>query len=1055
MKPVQMPTSPGDPCWRVASVEAQLSPISQVGDERTDWFLATHSPVHCKTVAGDLLSEGQLFERLFHSAAAEQLVVIKGPPGAGKSQLINWLRLRFEDALAREEGRSQGTGRLRTVLIRRRSGSLKDALQQLVKQLPGYERFLDDVKTAIAEISSEQARRKLSFEISNSLFGLQQCGELPRDLQHLHQLFQDLRSSEWMCRAGGTIDRNIQRLTGGSDVQDRESLPLFTADDFNIGTRRGRDVDTLMLDLLEESNALRAQAADVVNKVLRESLANVTGIKGQTLHEIFRNIRQEMRKAGESLALFVEDVSTLSILDEELVNALEPQGDSELCRMLSVLGMTVPAFARLQENKKDRITLALEIQGDLGGVGPLADPDQTDRFVARYLNALRAGDEQLQELAEDRRRKDEVNHSACEGCSLRDKCFAAFGSVELGSVTVGLYPLASGAAFRMLEGLDALDASRNPRSLLQRILLPLLETVGAIRTPKGASLGIELKPVAPTDLGSLKDRLLGGWGAVEQGRLSYLTWYWAGAHNLREGSWRLRPMLPWLDMRDFSAEIPDAPTPISLGTEPQSIRTLPAESGAGFAATAAVAAPASAHATATSVSPSEPAIPPRLAKARQRLDAWFYNNKRLENDAEFRDLLVPVVRESLDDEGARDPSYAMRQLAGSLKSTHIYIEDMVANPRAGTKARFNFARNEDTYNLLQVLLDFSILGRNSWSFDGAASQQRVYARWLTRHRDAMLQAYHVVSCPPRDAQEVAACFLVMAYRFCKRKALPNDTADAVSLLTSFEPTEPTVVSDVARKLVADARDRIPKIRAFLFDELSVPQGDGGSVNFIDPRRLIEAIARHGSATRLPAFEYPTAQTDYMDIWRLSQSVWKDVYAALEAEHAALVGMLEEMRRIVQRWDVEVGEQVQDGDSLVGEVQVFLESAREAVKACSDAGHSIGEADLQSRIKELAPQKVTTWLAPLAPALEVEASGPEAVLSFDFTPLLRLSGFISDIDKAMRPLAAAMEARMGDGVTEADVEKERLRALGALQALLETMEPDAVHQIQENEHAGQA
>ncbi|WP_434718132.1 hypothetical protein P5W98_00670 [Paraburkholderia sp. A1BS-2L] len=1028
MKPELMPRSPGDPCWRLATVEAQLSPIAQLSNARTDWFLATHSPIRCRTASNDELSEAELFQKLFHSAAPEQLVVIKGSPGAGKSQLINWLRLRFEDALSRGEVRDANSGNLRTVLIRRRSGSLKDALEQLVDQLPEYERFLADVKTAIAEISSEQARRKLSFEISTVLYGRQQRGELPNDLQYLFQLFQDLRSLEWMCRPGGAIDRNIQRLTNESDVQTRESLPEFTADEFDFRrVRRGRDVDTLMLDMLEEEDSLRVQAADIVNTVLREALANVTGIKGQTLHEIFRNIRRAMFDAGEDLALFVEDVSTMSILDEELVNALEPQGDSGLCRMLSVLGMTLPAYNRLQENKKERIALALEIQGDLGHLGPLADAEQADRFVARYLNALRVGEGELPMLAEDRRLHDEVRHSACDGCDLQESCFESFGSVNLGDVQIGLYPLSNGATFRLLEGLDAPDSSRNPRGLLQRVVRPLLDTFGSATLRRSSSMGIDLKPFPPTDLAQLNEVMLGGWDHSERSRLSYLTWYWTGARELSVGALKLAPMLPWLGLPRFSGKVRnrqqenDSQT-ASTGQD----STHPATGGGSPPLKPPIAPPPP--------GPGVTTIPVPLEKARQHLQSWFDQGKNLESDADFRELLLKVVKTSLYEEGVRTPSFAMRQRS-SVKVSNIVIDGMVSKIGAASKVRFRFARDESTYSLLFALLDYKYLGRESWEFDGSVSHQRIYSRWIARHRKTMLDAYHVVECPPDDAQNFAAAFLVMAYRFCKRTALPSDTASATSLLTSFEATEPCVISPLAQRIAADARDRVQKIKGFLLAELNVPQGETGSVNFIDPRCIIKAVGQQRFATRLPEFTDPAAETDYPEVYRLCQSVWRDLPAALDAEHAAITAMLEELRSTAHRWAIDADESEEGGDELMQAMRIFLQSARAVLKACNGAGHSIGNPELEGRILELAPAKVNAWINCVPLAREVQAAESEAVLSFDMASLLKLSGFVKDIDLVMRKLAEDMENRMADVVTQEDVETERSRAQGAVHAML--------------------
>lgn len=1035
MKPDLMPEAPGDPCWSRASVESRLAPIAQLSEAKADWFLATHSPIQCLASTGEYVSESALFDKLYETASPEQLVVIKGPPGAGKSQLINWLRLRFVDALSRGEPRHAAAGKLRTVLIRRRSGSLKDALEQLVTQLPQYERFLADVKSAIAQISDDQARRKLSFEIAVVLMGLQQKGELPDDLQHLHQLFQDIRMMETMCRPEGIIDSNIRRLTSESDTQARESLPTFSAADFDFrGKRRGHDVDTLMLDLLEDEEALRTQAAGIANSVLREALANVTGIKGQTLHEVFRGIRRAMFQAGEELALFVEDVSTMSILDEELVNALEPQGDTDLCKILSVLGMTVPAYNRLQENKKDRITLALEIQGHLGHAGALADEEDTDRFVARYLNALRVGETQIPVLAEDRRQHGDVVHSACDGCGLRSKCFEAFSSVRLGEVEIGLYPLARGTASRLLEGLDVASSSRNPRGLLQHVILPLLETQGNRSRARSSSYGISLLPQMPSDLAQAGQTLLGGWNSTQRNQLSYLTWYWSGHKTIAEARNTIERMLPWFGLPPLTGQaIPRPPSQASAPTMPPRAASPPQSMPAAT-------------------------VPPALEQARQRLQVWLDQKKKLVKDAEFRDLLLDVVKSSLDEENTRAPSFAMQELAtggGPLTRANIHIEDMEARPAVSSKVRFSFPRDQSTYDLLNALLDFQYLGGGkSWNFDGGITQQRVYAKWLLQRRTAMLRSYDVTKVLPEDAQRVAAAFLIVAYRFCRRVTVPTDTAAAVESLASFDASEPAAMTLVAKKLASDANSRVQKIRAFLFRQVSVPQGGARSLTFVDTRVLQEAVTLHRATAQLPSLVHPGLESDFPEVYQLLQSDWSRLADALREEHEQMTALLAGLRDVALRWDIEPGEVPEERDSLTLCMRAFLQSARAVEKACSDAKQSMGQSDLQARIKDLAPAKVTSWVSCLDDAVKAEAAGPDGILTVDIGPLVRLSAFVEEIDKTMNQLASDVASQMAEVVTTVDVEAERARATEAMHRLSDCLERPDKPAGEEGSHADQ-
>jgi hypothetical protein len=924
--------------------------------------------------------------------------------------------LRFEDALQQSEPPPSKSTALRTVLIRRRSGSLKDALEQLVEQLPEYQHFLENVQDAITQISDDQARRKLSFAIALALSERKEKGLLDSDLLNLREVFQDVRLIETMCREGGTIDKNIQRLISESDVQERESLPAFSADDFDFRGKRRGQVDTLMLDLLEEEEPLRVKAAEYVNAVLRGALASVTGIKGQTLHEVFRGIRRAMKAASEDLALFVEDVSTMSILDEELVNALEPQGDPDLCRMLSVLGMTLPAYNRLQENKKDRIKESCEVQGDFGESGALTSAEDTDRFVARYLNALRAGDAQASALVQGRRTEGEVAHSACEGCDQREECFQRFSSVQMGNTRIGLFPLAAGTASRLLEGLDRPDGGRNPRVLLLHVLLPLLENFGPQGRQRNGSFGINVKPAVPSDGTLASATILGGWSAADKGCLNYLTWYWTGQQSINSGRNLLEPMLPWFGIPDFGG----SPAPSN-----------PASSGPRDRPKVTIAQPSAPR-------PDPGEVPKPLQDARDRLTGWMYQQKKLVRDADFRDLLLSVVKSSLDEENARYPSSEVRAVATSrtpLKTSNIVIEDMDSRPSVSSKAKFIFNREQSTFDLLNALLDFKYLGRDSWSFEGGVTQQRVFAQWLRRERERLLGSLDTTKVRPEVAQRVAAAYLVIAYRFSKRMALPSDTADAVEALCSFEPAEPLTVTDAARKLASDASTRVEKVRGFLLRHLSVPQGSSSSINFIDSRVLQEAVSQYRNTVQFPEVEGQTLATDFPDIFNLLQSDWSRILVPLREEQAELKKRLGHLSSIMERWAIDAEDLKEGEDTLTASTRIFLESARRVEKSCANAGHVLGNSDLQTKIKDLAPSKLQALIACLGTAAKAVEGSPEGVLSLDVAPLLKLYTFIEDVHQAMLTVERSLALNTESVVTDADVEAAKGEAITAVHQLV--------------------
>ena len=113
---------------------------------------------------------------------------------------------------------------------------------------------------------------------------------------------------------------------------------------------------------------------------------------------------------------------------------------------------------------------------------------------------------------------------------------------------------------------------------------------------------------------------------------------------------------------------------------------------------------------------------------------------------------------------------------------------------------------------------------------------------------------------------------------------------------------------------------------------------------------------------------------------------------------------------------------------------------------------MGHADLQARIKDLAPDKVTSWVSCLDDAVKAEAAGPDGILTVDIGPLVKLSAFVQEIDKAMNQLASDVASQMAEVVTAVDVEAERARATEAMHRLSDCLERPDKPAREEGSHA---
>src|SRR5665213_1626452 len=129
------PTNFGQPCWSAEQVSKVITQTVEAKAQTAPHFLASHSPfrkISDFRTPGQVLTEDDVFQDIFSKSRGEVQAFVKGEPGTGKSHLIRWLKLRSDYAAAH---RDSGLDKFKLVLVERGTGSLKDALQQIVVQL--------------------------------------------------------------------------------------------------------------------------------------------------------------------------------------------------------------------------------------------------------------------------------------------------------------------------------------------------------------------------------------------------------------------------------------------------------------------------------------------------------------------------------------------------------------------------------------------------------------------------------------------------------------------------------------------------------------------------------------------------------------------------------------------------------------------------------------------------------------------------------------------------------------------------------------------------------
>jgi len=82
-------------------------------------------------------------------------------------------------------------------------------------------------------------------------------------------------------------------------------------------------------------------------------------------------LRRQLRIEGRELALFIEDITALTGIDEGLIEALindhRGEGGGGLCRLTSITGVTDTFYSdRLPDNIKQRVTHRLTLNAGQG-----------------------------------------------------------------------------------------------------------------------------------------------------------------------------------------------------------------------------------------------------------------------------------------------------------------------------------------------------------------------------------------------------------------------------------------------------------------------------------------------------------------------------------------------------------------------------------------------------------------------------------------------------------------------------------------------------------------
>ena len=890
----------GKPCWDYESVQKVISSYAQTNEASAARFLAAHSPFQ-KIIDGKTnlhsVTEEDIFNELFIKSKAQVQAFVKGEPGTGKSHLIRWLKERSGYESRLNKGR---TDHRRVVLVTRGNGSLKDALAQIVNQLgKEFERHIKRVQGAIDRLSDSTARATLLSELALEV-GVRWSNErgrnpLCKSLCHLGDALNSTKGfGEWIKRDGGVIHSVIKRLSDSSTLEERETFPAFSPKDFELPNKyltpqyNPGDVIDLGIMLAEEPD-VRALAAQVLNTALQDAIRSMTGLWGNDLLEIFTEIRRELGPKSE-LVVLVEDVTVMQ-LNLDVINAFERKDDVDLCRMIAVLGIADSGWEQLPVNQRDRASHIYEVGGQTASQWA-GDREEIAKFTARYLNAIRSTEEELQDIARERFNSD-IQKSACDDCRIRQECHSAFGKVKFeNGAEVGMFPFTKNAPYALLQNLTE-SKYKSQRGLLDRVLLNALDrsydNLQSARFPQTVMFPVNV-PSSMIWTG-FENRYCGGgaWDSEKKIRLRFLSQFWVVAENSDEIANGLNPLLTPLGFPDFSTLVKKGGVVSGGGVIVDPPRSSPPEDK-------------------------------ELKRLLSLLDKWI-EGQNLSEDNKFRELLSKFLHNCIVWQDNRDiPITEEKRLIANAGSRVPFIEGQTRAP-GGTNFRINFERNQETLALLQGLLMFSRSNGN-WNFIDGELHKRNVSIFLRRHKTRFIN--NIKPEPQtlsREALRSAVQALALTTLLRDRKKLPEGRSDRMAAI--FTPcwdnaAKPVVLSKELEIIVDDLAIKNSKLRDFLVNELGVGQGDSNPSDFLNPVPILNILREFENKIQ---FDPPSSN--------ISESYWGPRFDAVKSFSNSFDSFINSLEKEMQT----LGEAVTFIRNFVTAAGFPTENLRDGMESC--------------------------------------------------------------------------------------------------------------------------
>ncbi len=394
-----------------------------------EYFMATHVPfqdlefvefgeTESFVSSSNLhLTEEEIYERyIVNKANKHQMLIVRGTNGTGKSHLICWLYNRLTaDRVNYDDSREK------VIFLRRLDNTIRGAIQQMLEEGLVQETELREKFKKFCEAAESQDEAEFKITIYNSYamrVATDTSGQVykPVMCRNISSFMHDSRVQDYMMREGGPIDRCYNRINSGAN-RTGDADTIFTEKDFvfpaevarSIKRDSAEEVRGFYIDELRDDPDAIAKLVAYLNKYTSTVMQSCANISSENARDLFVNLRKNLYAQGKNLTLFIEDFTSLSIVESELLTALVVENGgkySDLCRVSSVIGITDGYYDSFRDNFKNRVTKQIIVKEQA-----FSDERFVLEMAARYLNAIYCSPEQIKSWYEDGAYQDELPDS--------------------------------------------------------------------------------------------------------------------------------------------------------------------------------------------------------------------------------------------------------------------------------------------------------------------------------------------------------------------------------------------------------------------------------------------------------------------------------------------------------------------------------------------------------------------------------------------------------------------------------------------------------------------